>query len=84
MTKIRYHSIPKNKKNEGRDMLPNTWEHAGMETIFICCQDCEQIFVLTDHAIDDEGKVSPSVVCPYKRCNFHNFVQLEDFEDERL
>jgi len=32
---------------------------------------------LSDHTIAADGKVSPSVVCPYEGCKFHEYVQLE-------
>lgn len=30
------------------------------------------------HAIDDDGRVSPSLVCP--RCSWHVFVKLESWQ----
>jgi len=35
---------------------------------------------LSDHSIADDGSVSPSLVCPYKNCNFHEFVRLDGWE----
>ena len=32
---------------------------------------------LLDHQIDEEGGVTPSVVCPELGCTFHEFVRLE-------
>lgn len=33
------------------------------------------VFGIETHIISDDGKVSPSVVCPYE-CGFHDFVNL--------
>jgi hypothetical protein len=32
---------------------------------------------LRGHAIDKNGNVSPSVVCPVRGCSFHEFVRLD-------
>lgn len=32
---------------------------------------------LADHEIAADGTVSPSLVCPHERCDFHDFVRLE-------
>ena len=38
---------------------------------------CGHAFVLTGHVLAPDGTVSPSVVCPYHPCWFHEFVVLE-------
>jgi hypothetical protein len=35
-----------------------------------------------DHEIAADGSVNPSVVCPEKECDFHEFVILEDWKNE--
>lgn len=35
------------------------------------------------HQIDDAGIVTPSVVCPYDGCTFHEHVRLLDWTDQR-
>jgi hypothetical protein len=37
-------------------------------------------FTLMNHTISTEGSVSPSVVCPNIRCNFHEYVVLEGWD----
>lgn len=34
-----------------------------------------------DHTILSDGTVLPSVVCPVKGCNFHEYIKLEGFEN---
>lgn len=46
----------------------------------ICCPECGHFSVLTDHEIDADGRVQPSVVCPVDSCTFHEFIQLEDWD----
>jgi hypothetical protein len=48
----------------------------------ISCPICGKIGTLSDHAIDSQGKVTPSVVCPREQCKFHDFVVLEGWRDE--
>lgn len=42
----------------------------------ISCPVCARVFSLSGHTIQDDGKVLPSVVCPYG-CGFHESVSLE-------
>ena len=41
---------------------------------------CGHAFVLTGHTIAPDGSVSPSVVCPYPPCTFHQMVRLDGWE----
>lgn len=43
-----------------------------------CCPVCNQIFGMAAHTVDDEGKVTPSIVCP-GGCGFHCWVQLNNW-----
>ena len=47
----------------------------------VACPDCGQLCSLTGHNIDDNGVVTPSVVCPHDGCSFHDFIQLEGWND---
>lgn len=50
-------------------------------TAALLCPGCGRAFTLGGvHAIDANGVVSPSVVCPYPPCVFHVFVRLEEWE----
>ena len=37
---------------------------------------------LDDHTIAKDGAVTPSVVCPEKKCGFHDYIQLEGWLGE--
>lgn len=37
--------------------------------------------VLLDHDIAEDGRVSPSVVCPWEGCGFHEHVRLVGWSD---
>jgi hypothetical protein len=61
-----------------------TW-HGGRKaddtrTASLSCPDCGKIGSLSDHKIDDQGRVSPSVVCPTKGCDFHEWLILDGWE----
>jgi hypothetical protein len=36
---------------------------------------------LSGHTIDDKGHVTPSLVCPYDECNWHEVVTLEGWNN---
>lgn len=64
---------------QSNDYRPGTWK--GLHTPFgrkasFTCPDCGQTGSLADHSIHDDGRVDPSVVCPYD-CTFHEFIVLE-------
>ena len=48
-------------------------------TALICCPTCGKIGSLTQHTIDPDGRVFPSVHCPFT-CDFHEFVKLADWK----
>lgn len=48
----------------------------------VCCPGCGKIASLTDHAIDPDGTVTPSLVCPFE-CGFHDLVRLLDWKAQR-
>jgi hypothetical protein len=46
----------------------------------ICCPDCGVVGMLGgNHAVADDGTVTPSDVCQYPPCTFHDFVVLDDW-----
>lgn len=53
-------------KRDGRDLVQVKCPHG-------------HIADLIDHAITDDGAVTPSLVCPEEGCGFHAFVNLEGF-----
>jgi hypothetical protein len=46
----------------------------------VCCPNCGKIGSLTKHTIDPDGRVFPSLVCPFGNCDFHEFVKLADWK----
>lgn len=45
------------------------------QTYALQCPTCSRAFCLADHAVDINGNVSPSVVCPFN-CGFHVFMRI--------
>lgn len=48
----------------------------GENTIKIQCPECNVWSYLSDHEIDENGYIKPSIVCD---CGFHNFVTLNHY-----
>jgi hypothetical protein len=67
--------------SEGHFPAPGTWRPGssdGCPTAFLRCPKCPTYGALAGtHQIDAAGAVTPSVVCPGRSCDFHEFVQLE-------
>lgn len=66
-----------------RKLSPSTWEPhmgGGHQSAWIACPTCGQLATLGDHTIADNGKVTPSLVCPYDGCDFHDYVELEGWD----
>ena len=66
--------------SQNNDYLPNTWKglklsHGGRSASVTCTNG--HTATLTDHTIAEDGTVSPSLVCPYEGCEFHEYVKLE-------
>ena len=49
-------------------------------SVIVCCPGCGKISTLTDHTIDPDGSVYPSLVCPFDICEFHEYVKLADWK----
>jgi hypothetical protein len=46
----------------------------------ICCPSCGKTGLLgSNHTVSDDGVVSPSDVCPFPPCTFHQFIVLDDW-----
>ena len=61
--------------------IPLTWRSFKLDGVLrvrLMCSNGHE--VLLDHEIDVNGIVTPSVVCPINRCNFHEHVSLKDWE----
>ena len=51
----------------------------------VCCPGCEWLFTIgRNHEVTADGAVSPSLVCPYGGCSFHQFVRLEQWGGPNL
>jgi hypothetical protein len=65
---------------------PGTWKalqniRKGLSATF-ACPKCHMVGSLSDHEIAPDGTVTPSVVCPNEACDFHEYIQLEGWENE--
>ena len=49
-------------------------------TALIVCPVCFRSFSLSKHGIGDDGTVTPSVVCPFAGCSFHDQVRLQGWD----
>lgn len=58
-----------------------TWDENEDEGVVLMKCKCGRIGDLSDHKIDDGGKVEPSVVCMNADCNFHEYVILDGWDD---
>lgn len=56
-------------------LAKDQWSTFG-RVVFIRCPECKEK-ARTDHSVDDFGNISPSVVCPFEGCDFHDYVRLE-------
>lgn len=74
-------AYPQNDKNQR-----GTWKRwdAGPQgqTAAFTCPKCGGIAMLIDHEIGPDGAVSPSVVCPNEKCDFHEYIKLEGWQPE--
>lgn len=52
----------------------------GKRTALVSCPGCGRIASLSKHAIGEDGTVSPSLVCPYDDCDFHDYVRLHNWQ----
>lgn len=46
----------------------------------VCCPGCGKVAMVGhNHTVADDGTVSPSDVCPFPPCTFHEFIALDDW-----
>ena len=63
------------------------WRQCGTDsgkTASLSCPGCGEVASLSNHKIDDQGIVTPSLVCPFDGCSFHEWVQLEGWNPDGL
>ncbi len=61
---------------------PQTWwpiRQGGRKSAMIVCPKCGCEAPL-DHEIAADGTITPSLVCPYEPCDFHDWGRLEGWE----
>ena len=47
----------------------------------LCCPGCGKVALLgSNHIVTAGGVVTPSDVCPFPPCTFHDFVVLDDWD----
>jgi len=68
---------------QNSDYLPETWKglklaEGGRSASATCANG--HTCSLTDHTINEDGTVSPSLVCPYEGCEWHENVKLEGWQ----
>lgn len=64
--------------------LPGTWNlliAREKKSATFTCLLCGEVGTLEDHEIEPDGTVSPSVVCPTPDCEFHEWIQLEGWNN---
>jgi hypothetical protein len=60
---------------------PGQWRSSYIKDLkrrsaMVSCPTCGKTASLSGHEIADDGVVTPSVVCPYDKCKFHEHVTL--------
>lgn len=70
------------KYDEAAGLVPGTWTPLGVDNAMVTCQnDREHVATLSDHKIDENGVVTPSLVCPVEGCGFHEWVRLQGWNE---
>lgn len=69
---------------QSNDYLPLSWKGVFLGTkartaSFTCSKG--HTLCLRQHAIADDGTVTPSVVCPIDGCTFHEWIKLDKWSD---
>lgn len=67
---------PRSEDEEGSH---GTWEPVrvdGRPTARVWCLGCGRAATLDDHEIQEDGRVSPSLICPHG-CGWHESVRLD-------
>ena len=50
-----------------------------VKTANLCCPECGHAMTIMNHKISTLGVVSPSVVCSYRPCTWHVWLELKDW-----
>lgn len=68
-----------NKAIDPANMRPGEWIKLSDGNAMIACPKCGGEAPL-DHSVAADGTISPSLVCPYTPCDFHEWGRLEGWE----
>jgi hypothetical protein len=64
--------------------IKGTWHGGkktdGVRTALVACPDCGKTGSLAGHKIANDGRVIPSLKCPYPGCEFHSYVVLVSWD----
>lgn len=72
--------IPYSDKCLGNNTWWFYWISGDRKVVVARCSN-GHIGGLDDHEIAEDGTVSPSVVCQAEGCDFHEFIQLDEWAE---
>lgn len=64
----------------GGDEPGRVWNAPGAFALLKCAHGHVATLTAPTHRADAAGKVTPSCVCPYAGCNFHEWAELEGWQ----
>ncbi len=70
-------------RNDGTVKAPGTWRRVAeaaraVWVALVCCPQCGvECSLRGTHAVEADGTVRPSLVCPTEGCSFHEHVRLD-------
>lgn len=62
------------------DLIEKGQWMASLDNALISCPTCGKFGSLGNHEVAPDGTVSPSLVCPWKPCLFHDSGRLKDWK----
>lgn len=72
-------TFTKTEAKDFSDMKPGQWFKTSTGNAIIACPKCGKYAEL-NHTIALDGTVSPSLVCPFSPCDFHDYGNLEGWQ----
>gem|GEM_PF-5928197 len=73
-------AIKEGEPFKARGVWRGTKRRDGRRSALVSCPECGQTCSLSQHKIEKNGEVRPSVVCPVEGCTFHAWVRLEGWK----
>ena len=76
------------RKVNGKDISPGDWFLSEDDWIIVVCPECCDLSALCkpepepncEHTVDEQGNISPDVICPYPNCTWVEQVKLGDWK----